>query len=304
MVLAVALGMAIARVLRRYFGGIVVGFIAALAFFQGRGAAQLLGMALRGPGPRSSQLPSPALPPPAVESTHRAQVSQRSPFDSSSVAMTSAPAPAHYAGAAFSDPLAWPACDGVRVSIVIESSNPAWSLSTMQASGEPSARLRRLGDDVAGKRVAFIGYNPRQLTPSVWLQGNGNGAFCQASLFGGPTALPAKPDRRHVEAERHLDRALVEQAVSNSLPLMRTIRVVPEQRAGQIIGLRLFGIRPGSLLNTLGLQNGDRLETINGFSLASPEQALQAYARLRSATRLSVRLDRAGQPVQLDLNIN
>jgi hypothetical protein len=172
MVLAVALGMAIARVLRRYFGGIVVGLIAALAFFQGRGAAQLLGMALRGPGPRSSQLPSPALPPPAVESTHRAQVSQRSPFDSSSVAMTSAPAPAHYAGAAFSDPLAWPACDGVRVSIVIESSNPAWSLSTMQASGEPSARLRRLGDDVAGKRVAFIGYNPRQLTPSVWLQSN------------------------------------------------------------------------------------------------------------------------------------
>jgi general secretion pathway protein C len=80
--------------------------------------------------------------------------------------------------------------------------------------------------------------------------------------------------------------------------------VAAEQRAGQIIGLRLFGIRPGSLLNTLGLQNGDRLETINGFSLASPEQALQAYARLRSATRLSVRLDRAGQPVQLDLNIN
>jgi general secretion pathway protein C len=302
MVLAVALGMAIARVLRRYLGGIVVGLIAALAFFQGRGAAQLLGMALRGPGPRSSQLPSPAPPPLAVEPTHRAQVSQRNPFDSSRVAMTSTPVPGHHTGAAFSDPLAWPYCDGVRVSIVIESSNPAWSLSTMQASGEPSARLRRLGDDVAGKRVAFIGYNPRQLTPSVWLQGNG--VFCQASLFGGPTVLPAKPDQRPVEAERHVDRALVEQAVSNSLPLMRTIRVVPEQRAGQIIGLRLFGIRPGTLLNTLGLQNGDRLETINGFSLASPEQALQAYARLRSATRLSVQLDRAGQPVQLDLNIN
>jgi general secretion pathway protein C len=216
--------------------------------------------------------------------------------------MTGTRAPAPYAEAAFSDPLAWPACEGVRVSIVIESSHPAWSLSTVQASGEPSARLRRIGDDVAGKRVAFIGYNPRQLTPSVWLQGNG--AFCQASLFGGPTALPAKADQPHVEAERHVDRALVEQAISNSLPLMRTIRVVPERQAGQIIGLRLFGIRPGTLLNTLGLQNGDRLETINGFSLASPEQALQAYARLRSATRLSVQLDRAGQPVQLDLNIN
>jgi hypothetical protein len=39
----------------------------------------------------------------------------------------------------------------------------------------------------------------------------------------------------------------------------------------------LFGIRPDTLLGTLGLENGDRLQTINGFDMASPEKALEAY---------------------------
>lgn len=53
-----------------------------------------------------------------------------------------------------------------------------------------------------------------------------------------------------------------------------------------------------------GVRHGNAESTINGFSLASPEQALTAYARLRTATRLSVQLSRGGKPVQLDLNIN
>ena len=83
-----------------------------------------------------------------------------------------------------------------------------------------------------------------------------------------------------------------------------------EPRAGRrlahfckLLGLRLFGIRPGSLLGTLGLQNGDRLESINGFDIASPQRALEAYARLSTAKRLNVRVIRLGRPLQIDLNI-
>ena len=66
----------------------------------------------------------------------------------------------------------------------------------------------------------------------------------------------------------------------------------------------LFGSGPpDSLLATLGLKSGDRLETINGFSVANPEQALQAYARLRTAEHLRVRVVRAGQPLGIDLHI-
>ena len=83
----------------------------------------------------------------------------------------------------------------------------------------------------------------------------------------------------------------------------RSLRFVPDRKDGKLVGLRLFGIRPGSLLSTLGLQNGDRLESINGLEIASPEKALEAYARLSTAKRLSVRVVRLGKPLQIDLNI-
>jgi general secretion pathway protein C len=62
-------------------------------------------------------------------------------------------------------------------------------------------------------------------------------------------------------------------------------------------------IRPDTLLGTLGLQNGDRLETINGFNMASPEKALEAYARLRTAGNLNVKVTRRGQPMSIDYRI-
>jgi general secretion pathway protein C len=276
--------------------------IAVLAFFQARGAAQLLGTARLG-GSRSSQLPSQSAQTTVLEAEDAAPLLGRNPFDSSPGAGQSQRGRLRYAAADVADPLSWPPCEGVRVSIVTESSDPMWSLTTVQASGEPRAQLRRVGDDVGERQVAFIGYNSKELTPSVWLQGRGG--FCQSSLYGGleSSALTGGEKQSPVTAERHVERALMEHVVSNPVSL-RAIRVVPEQRDGQIIGLRLFGIRPGSLLSSLGVQNGDRLETINGFSLASPEQALTAYARLRTAPRLRVQLSRAGKPVQLDLNIN
>jgi general secretion pathway protein C len=90
---------------------------------------------------------------------------------------------------------------------------------------------------------------------------------------------------------------------STALPLLHSVRVVPEQVDGKVIGLRLFGIRPSSLLGTLGLRNGDRLESINGFPLGDPEKALEAYARLRTAPHLRLSLQRAGRPLEVDLNI-
>lgn len=51
------------------------------------------------------------------------------------------------------------------------------------------------------------------------------------------------------------------------------------------------------------MRNGDRLESINGFEVASPEKALEAYARLRTAAQLRLRLVRAGAPVELTVNV-
>lgn len=84
---------------------------------------------------------------------------------------------------------------------------------------------------------------------------------------------------------------------------MRQARIVPEQENGKTVGIRMFGVRPDTLLGVIGMENGDRLQSINGFEIANPEKALEAYARLRTAERLTIVLNRRGQQMNMDYNI-
>jgi len=109
--------------------------------------------------------------------------------------------------------------------------------------------------------------------------------------------------KRISDSEYQVDRSVVDKILENQAELMKSARIVPEQRDGKMVGIRLFGIRPTALLGVLGLQNGDRLEQINGFDMASPEKALEAYARLRTANNLTVKVTRRGQPLNIDYRI-
>jgi general secretion pathway protein C len=123
---------------------------------------------------------------------------------------------------------------------------------------------------------------------------------------GGASAVPpeiASKIQRVSASEFNVDRQVVDKILENQAELMRSARIVPEQENGKVVGIRLFGIRPDTLLGTLGLENGDRLQTINGFDMASPEKALEAYARLRTADHLTVQVNRRGGNVNLDFNI-
>ena len=266
---------------RRYFQIVVLALVAVVVYFPLRAALRIAAV-VRG----SETYSAGASPPPARTATVGSN--ERSGERAISPDNLSKPT-----GVSTSDPLSWPDCDGVQVSIISESSDPSWSLTTLRETGRPRARLRRVGDEVGGKQVAFIGFNPKQQVPSVWLQGTG--AFCQATLRRQPPFVDVAPAQ--------IARATVEKAITNPLSLMGSLRVVPERKGGEVIGLRLLGLRPGALLSQLGLRNGDRLESINGFSVASPEKALEAYARLRTASRLSVRVSRASQPLEIILNI-
>jgi general secretion pathway protein C len=103
--------------------------------------------------------------------------------------------------------------------------------------------------------------------------------------------------------EFNVDRGVVDKILENQADLMRQARIVPEQENGKLVGIRLFGVRPDTLLGVLGLENGDRLQTINGFDMTSPEKALEAYARLRTADNLTVQVNRRGSNQNIDFHI-
>jgi general secretion pathway protein C len=317
--------------LKKYFLGVVLAFVALAAYFQAAGVTQLLGAALSGPAASSAPLrPSTPAPLSVSERPNADAIIARNPFDSVTGPLNAenidVPVPTK-SPVDNSDPLEAPACDSPTVFIVTESNDPLWSVAALQAPGEPRPRMHRVGDDVAGKKVEFIGYNPRENTPSVWL--SSGGTLCQAMLFktqpvlpaapaaaaapapppppsGGPSPVPAdiaSKIQKVSDTEFNIDRSVVDKILENQAELMKSARIVPETKDGKVLGIRLFGIRPETLLGTLGLQNGDRLETINGFNMGSPEKALEAYARLRTASQLDVTVNRRGAPVAIGFHI-
>ena len=331
--------MAFDALLKKYFAGVLLLLIALSAYFQASGATELVGAAFIAPAPSGSVLPrSASIAPGVMPERKTAQpIIERNPFDSVTGPLNAKPPPTISPDPAkldTGDPLTASACDGVNVFIVTESTDPLWSVAALQGTGEPRPRLRRVGDDVAGKKVEFIGFNPNENSPAVWL--SNAGALCQALLFKtqaplpAPTAATPSPDASAAAApeptsgrrgpatvppeiaskihkisdtEFQVDRGVVDKILEDQAELMRSARIVPETKDGKVVGVRMFGIRPDTLLGTLGLQNGDRLESINGFNMASPEKALEAYARLRTASNLNVKVSRRGQPMSIDYRI-
>ena len=100
---------------------------------------------------------------------------------------------------------------------------------------------------------------------------------------------------------RSVSRALFQ---SNWAPcLALTARLVPSMKNNELVGLKLFAIRPDSVWAALGFLNGDVLLDVNGRSLRSPDSALEAYTALRTADQLHFTLERRGQPASITLNI-
>lgn len=292
------------RLLERLSVLCTLGFLATIAYFHARGTSALVLSSLSsGESSRARAAPLIARTQQPQQPRTAAAILARNPFDSLTGPLESLPPFSEPDGPINRDPLVAPECDSPLAVIVTESSAPACSLAALQTSADARPQNRRVGDTIAGKTVEFIGYNPQRGVPSVWL--SSKKGLCQSPLFssaryddrdhrGGSAAQAGAPPG----SEPSIDPAEIETV------LRSRVRVVPEQKNGQIIGIRLFGIGSDSLLAMLGLKNGDRLESINGFLLGSPDQALTAYARLRSANHLDVKLNRGGRPMMLGYRMN
>ncbi len=321
--------MAVDQLLRRNFWLVLAPLVMLAALLNAKAITQLVGIGL---GADEKQLSAPPLvsktaPMASGQQAHATSaeaILSRNPFDSVTGALNKKPvddAPVASAPLDMSDPMSAPACDGVKVLVIAASSDPEWSFAALTGGSNDKDKsvLRRRGGDFGGKTVKFVGWD------RVWLAGGST--LCQAELFKGAAKTPAPSPAAAVAPppaaggagaldpsiargiskisanEFNVDRGVVDKILENQADLMRQARIVPEQENGKVVGIRLFGVRPETLLGVLGMENGDRLQTINGFDMASPEKALEAYARLRTADHLTVQVNRRGSNMNLDYNI-
>ena len=273
--------------------------------------------------PRGPERPSGPAGESAVRNVSALPILDRNPFDSVTGSLNRRePEPGEDEGPARPlDPVHAPDCEGLKVLIITSSPDPSWSFAALQTPDNKLHVVSR-GKELSGKPVAYVGLN------TVWL-GEGAG-LCKVQMFkppgaaaappphavaqpapppppsGGPGSVPAeiaKGIQRLSSNEFNIDRSVVDKVLENQADLMRNARIVPEQENGKTVGIRMFGIRPDTLLGVLGFENGDRIQSLNGFDIANPEKALEAYARLRTADHLTVSVNRRGSSMNVDYNI-
>jgi general secretion pathway protein C len=285
---------------QRSISAIELALIALAAYFQASGFSALVGHALAPPvEPDPPRAPRP--PPASDHATVARAILERNPFDS----VTPRPlggAPLEQAGEAT------PPCEGLRALVVVAYLDPAWSMALISGPADPSAKLVRIGEEMAQKTVRVIEWNRVVLSAGP--------SLCEIAMFrrgklAAPSAVapPAVPAEIASKIERlgagefAIDRGVIAAVMENPTSLLRSIRLVPDQRGGRIAGIGVYGIEPHSLLASVGLENGDVLQSINGFELDGPEKAMEALARLRTADRLVVQVGRRGTTASIDLHV-
>lgn len=72
----------------------------------------------------------------------------------------------------------------------------------------------------------------------------------------------------------------------------RAMRVIPDVRGGERLGFKVFGIRPGSLAQALGLRNGDRVMLVNHRKLGDMKRAAQILGEAGRYDRMVLTVER------------
>lgn len=169
-----------------------------------------------------------------------------------------------------------PRCSGRLVGILRDPRRPARSLAVVV--------------DVTGVRHLYRGDHPEIAAIDIdrVLMKTGD-RTCEIRLFDTP---PPRSEPARNDSQRRPARPTGAD--------LRTVRAIP--RDG---GVAIYGIRRGTLLEQIGLRNGDLIQTINGQPATDTDTMLSLYAAYAAGTltRAEVTLTRRGQSMAVSYSI-
>lgn len=113
-----------------------------------------------------------------------------------------------------------------------------------------------------------------------------------------PGAVPAAASERikkTADGKFLIDRRELESTVANINEVFTQARAVPFFQDGKTVGFRVFAIKPGSVFEKIGLQNGDVINRVNGVELTDPTKAISLFTELQNEGHIAVDLQRNKQ---------
>jgi general secretion pathway protein C len=118
-----------------------------------------------------------------------------------------------------------------------------------------------------------------------------------APAAAGGAALGTGNERIRKTADNKflIDRRELESTVANINEVFTQARAVPFFENGKTVGFRVFAIKPGSVFEKIGLQNGDVINRVNGVELTDPTKAISLFTELQNEGHIAVDLQRNKQ---------
>jgi general secretion pathway protein C len=197
-------------------------------------------------------------------------------------------------------------CPSGRVLLISESDDSAWAFAIIEEGGK--SNIVHVGEPMFGGKLARLAWD------RVWIRIGAR--ECELRLGKGASSnmveAPPASDGNEVppeiaskiarvsDNELRVTRDAIDAIMSRQAELMRGTRLEPHKQGDRVTGLRATGVRKGSLLYLLGIRDGDELVSIGGIALTSPQQAFEAYGRLRSADRVTLIALRGGRTLSID----
>jgi len=189
----------------------------------------------------------------------------------------------------------------LAIMLAAPSADPRWSLAVVRDEDAATAGPYGVGAQLGDATIAAIE------DVRVVLDRQGRRELLDL--------LPQRPSARSAPAGASFDG--IRQTGAHSYEVSRAVldqflaggvtppwpRVVPQGREGEPRGFRLFGIAGDGPFAALGLVSGDVLVEVNGRSLGTPDAALAAVTAVRTASQVSLAIQRDGRLVRMDYEI-
>lgn len=100
-----------------------------------------------------------------------------------------------------------------------------------------------------------------------------------------------------------LNRRDIQETLANINDILSQVQVRPYMDSGDSEGLIISNISPGSLIEKMGLTDGDIVQAVNNKQIKSPDDVIALYQSLKFGTRINLQVLRDGQQKVLNYNI-
>ena len=246
--------------------------LAMIAFFAARITSTIIATRLAGPAPRPPVAAPLATAPAAIESESAyALIAERDVFNAVKREGTERDA---------SSPETLKRSDlNLKLWGTALAHDPALSFAIIEDQAARRQNLYRVGDEILEvATLTRVEWDRIILTrdgEEEVLEISSARASGPAAAAGAPAAAAASGERIRKTSDNKflIDRRELESTVANINQVFTQARAVPYFEDGKTVGFRVFAIKPGSVFEKIGLQNGDVIQRVNGVELTDPTKA-------------------------------